>query len=134
MFFKVDPYNGVPVYEQVVRQITFAIAGGALRPGEMLPSVRQLAMELAINPNTVARAYRALSDDQIVETIRGTGMQVAHAAVAKCQSDRKAIIFDRLEQVIREARQSQMDDEQIRGMVEKLLAGKHPVHSKTRSD
>ena len=60
MFFHIDPTNGLAIYEQVARQVMFAVAGGALAPGEMVPSVRELARELALNPNTVARAYREL--------------------------------------------------------------------------
>ena len=58
MFFHIDPSNGLAIYSQIVRQIKFAVAGEALRPGEMVPSVRELARELAVNPNTVSRAYR----------------------------------------------------------------------------
>ena len=54
MFFQIDPANGLPIYEQVVRQLKFAVADELLQPGELAPSVREVARELAINPNTVA--------------------------------------------------------------------------------
>ena len=60
MFFTIDPSNGLAIYEQIVRQVTFAVANETLKPGDLVPSVRELARELAINPNTVARAYRDL--------------------------------------------------------------------------
>jgi len=122
MFFKIDPHNGVPVYEQVVRQITFAVAGGAIRPGEMIPSVRQLAKTLAINPNTVARAYRQLQESEVVESIRGTGMQIAQDAKKKCLADRKSIICTRIKTVVREARQSQLSDDELRSIFSDALA------------
>ena len=122
MFFRIHADNGVPVYEQVVRQITFAIARGALRPGEMIPSVRQLARQLAINPNTVARAYRQLQDQQIIESVRGTGMQVRQEALPRCRAERLSVISQRFAAAIEEARQSQLSDEEIRQLVEQTLA------------
>ena len=80
MLFHVDPHNGLAIYDQIVRHVKFAVADGALKPGEMVPSVRQLARELAINPNTIARAYRCLQDDKVLEAVRGTGLEVAGGA------------------------------------------------------
>ncbi len=88
MFFTIDPSNGVAIYEQVVRQVMFAVAGDAIRAGEMVPSVRELARELAINPNTVARAYRQLQGDGVLQTLRGTGLAVAEGARSHCQEQR----------------------------------------------
>ena len=59
MFFRIDPSDGLAIYDQVVRQVKFAVAGEVVRVGELVPSVRELARELTINPNTVARAYRS---------------------------------------------------------------------------
>ena len=67
MFLHIDPHNGLAIYDQIVRQIKFAVAGGVVRSGELVPSVRELARELAINPNTIARAYRQLQDDRVLE-------------------------------------------------------------------
>ena len=122
MFFTIDPHNGLAIYEQVVRQVTFAIAGGALRSGEFVPSVRELARDLAINPNTVARAYRALQDDGVLEAVRGTGLAVATGAAKRCRSERVKLIRERVRQVFREARQSEIDPEALRELVEKELA------------
>ena len=113
MFFKINPSNGVPVYEQVSRQIMFAVASGSLGPGEMIPSVREMARELAINPNTVARAFRDLQDQNILQTVRGTGVEVAKGAKSKCVNARTRVIRDRLRDVFAEARQSQLNDEEL---------------------
>ncbi len=121
MFFNINPSNGVPVYEQVSRQILFAVAAGGLASGEMIPSVREMARQLAINPNTVARAYRQLQDQEILETVRGEGMAVAKGARAKCKSVRTKLIREQIAQVLRAARQSQLSDEEIRKMVESEL-------------
>jgi GntR family transcriptional regulator len=122
MFFTIDPSNGVAIYEQVVRQIVFAIAAGSLRSGEMAPSVRELARELAINPNTVARAYRQLQDEGVLQSVRGTGLVVADGACRRCQSQRKELLKGRIRQVLTEARQSQLEVAQLRTLVESELA------------
>lgn len=70
---QVDPRSGVPLYLQITEQVKRAVAVGALHPGEQLPTVKSLALELTINPNTVARAYRDLERDGVIETSPGRG-------------------------------------------------------------
>lgn len=77
MWFRVDPGMGVPIYLQIFRQVEDGLMRGILEPGDRLPSVRQVAVEQAINPNTVAKAYRLLEERGLVETRRGTGTFVA---------------------------------------------------------
>lgn len=122
MFFKIDLSNGLAIYQQVVRQVKFAIAGGVLRTGEMVPSVREVARELAINPNTVARAFRQLQADGVLESVRGMGLQVAAGAEGQCRSERVEMIRERLQQVLVEARQSRLDADQLRALVKGELA------------
>lgn len=122
MFFHVDPHNGLAIYDQIVRQIKFAVAGGILKSGEMIPSVRELARELAINPNTIARAYRQLQDDRVLQAVRGTGLEVATGAAERCRNERRKLIRDRLRQVLVEARQSHLHWRELREMVEKELS------------
>src|SRR6201991_2895250 len=71
--FHLDLQSGVPVYRQIIDQVRGAIASAALTSGDQLPTVRQLAVDLAINPNTVVRAYRELEIRGILETQQGTG-------------------------------------------------------------
>lgn len=71
--FRLHPGSGVPVYRQIMDQVTGGMATGGLRPGDQLPTVRQLAVDLAINPNTVVRAYRELEIRGVLETQQGTG-------------------------------------------------------------
>src|SRR5215467_8430353 len=121
MFFHIDPHNGLAIYDQIVRQIKLAVAGGVLRPSEMVPSVRELARELAINPNTIARAYRQLQDDGVLNGVRGTGLEVTSGAAARCREERIKLIRGRLRQVLAEARQSHLEAQQVRELVEKEL-------------
>jgi GntR family transcriptional regulator len=71
--FKLDPKAGIPFYRQIIDQIKFGIASGKLKIGEQLPTVRALAVELKVNLNTVAKAYRELEIQNILETHQGTG-------------------------------------------------------------
>jgi GntR family transcriptional regulator len=71
--FTVDPHSGVPIYLQLIEQIKRSVALGVLAPGEQLPTVKQLATDLTINPNTVARVYRELERDGVIETSPGRG-------------------------------------------------------------
>jgi DNA-binding transcriptional regulator YhcF (GntR family) len=103
MLLHVDVSNGLAVYDQIVRQMKFAVADGAVRSGELVPSVRELARDLAINPNTVARAYRQLQDDGVLETVRGMGLSVSSAARRQCQGERTRLIRARLRLVLEEA-------------------------------
>ncbi len=73
MQFSIDSKSGVPLYRQIIEQIKFAIARGILKPGNRLPTVRQLAVDLSINPNTVIRAYRELEIEGMLETHQGSG-------------------------------------------------------------
>ena len=126
LFFDINTSNGVPVYEQVARQIISAIASGGLDTGQMVPSVREMAKELAINPNTVSRAYRQLQDATILETVRGSGIAVAIGAKAKCKSMRSQAVRERIAHVIVEARQSQLTDDEILKMIQAEMRKKHP--------
>src|SRR5579864_3990604 len=71
--FTLDPRSGVPAYRQIIDQVLGGIAAGNLNPGDQLPTVRQLAVDLAINPNTVVRAYRELEIREVLSTQQGTG-------------------------------------------------------------
>ena len=76
--FRLDAHSGVPVYRQLIDQVQAAIATGALSPGDQLPTVRQVAVDLAINPNTVMRAYREMEIRGILDTQQGAGTFIAN--------------------------------------------------------
>jgi GntR family transcriptional regulator len=122
MLVHVDVRNGLAVYDQIARQVKYAVADGALRSGELVPSVRELARELAINPNTVARAYRQLQDDGVLEQVRGTGLAIAAAARRQCQVERTKLIRGRLRLVFEEALHSGLEAHEIEGLMKDELA------------
>lgn len=79
--FRLDLRSGVPVYRQIIDQVVGGIAAGSLAVGDQLPTVRQLAVDLSINPNTVIRAYRELEIRGVLATQQGTGTFVAHQEI-----------------------------------------------------
>ncbi len=105
-----------PIYGQIADRVKFAVAGGALRPGEMIPSVRDLAKQLVVNPNTVARAYRDLQAEGLLESVRGMGLQVAEGAVDRCRAARREIVPLSLRRAIDEARQSKMEPAEVESL------------------
>ncbi|MBI1344826.1 GntR family transcriptional regulator [bacterium] len=121
MLFRIDASNGLPIYDQISRQMKFAIAHGALRSGELVPSVRELAQRVAVNPNTVARAYRDLQIDGVLEPLRGEGLRVTAHAVDVCQRERLSLLKERLRGAISECRLSGLDTPQIRELVDAVL-------------
>src|ERR1035438_8756490 len=95
MLFRLDLKSGVPVYRQIIDQVHAARASGAIRPGDQLPTVRQLAVDLSINPNTVMRAYRELELTGALTTHQGTGTFITNTKVEQNAADRERTL-DRL--------------------------------------
>ena len=122
MFVHVDPSNGIAIYDQIVRHVKFAVASEALKPGNLVPSVRELARDLAVNPNTVARAYRELQVDNVLQPLRGTGLEVTASAPKRCRDDRISLLRARLRSVLLEAQHSGLDREAVRKLTEDELA------------
>ena len=92
MQFTIDPRSGVPFYRQIIDQVQFAIADGRLGFGDRLPTVRQLAVDLQINPNTVARAYQELEIRGVVNTQMGTGTFVGSDKVEISDAERRRML------------------------------------------
>ena len=92
MEFSIDPKSGVPFYRQIIDQVQFAIADGRLGHCDQLPTVRQLAVDLKINPNTVARAYQELEIRGVVNTQLGTGTFIGNEKIEISQSERKRML------------------------------------------
>ena len=86
--FAIDLHSGVPVYRQLIDQVRGGMASGALTAGDQLPTVRQLAVDLQINPNTVMRAYRELELGGVLETHQGTGTFIANKKIERSSAER----------------------------------------------
>src|SRR5881227_262238 len=87
--FRLDLHSGVPVYRQIIDQVIGGIAAGTLAAGNQLPTVRQLAVDLSINPNTVIRAYRELEIRGVLETQQGTGTFIGQIKPESREGQRK---------------------------------------------
>jgi GntR family transcriptional regulator len=117
----VAPTSGVPIYKQLMDQIRARVAGGRLPPGDFLPSVRQVAEHLQINPMTVSKAYSLLEKDGIVEFIRGQGMRVNPPGSAANGKARRQAILPLLQQVADAARHLALTPEQVIAQLTPLL-------------
>lgn len=120
MTFRLNPSSGVPLYLQLIEQIKHALETGAIRMGDQLPSVRQMAEDLVINPNTVARAYRELQHEGVIELKHGSGAFIRDAIVPRARLMQKASTvvkstIDRLESL-------DLSEDEIRRLVENELA------------
>ena len=102
-----------PIYGQIADRVRFAVAAGVLRPGDLVPSVRELSKQLVVNPNTVARAYRELQGEGLIEPVRGTGLQVAEGADDRCRRARTEFVRARLRSTIEEVRRTELDPAEI---------------------
>jgi GntR family transcriptional regulator len=104
-FFSVDPHGGSPIYVQLTEQVKRAIAIGALGPGERLPTVKALAIDLKVNANTVARVYRELEQEGVIATAPGRGSFVReNGAVDAVQRAAHDTVTVALDNAVREAR------------------------------
>jgi GntR family transcriptional regulator len=104
IWLDVTPRSGVPLYVQIVEQITHAIDVGPLQVAEQLPTVRQMATELTIAPNTIVKAYNELQAMQLIESKAGVGTVVIASSAAASRERQIGAIRDRLSQVLRDAR------------------------------
>lgn len=119
----VDPRSGVPIYLQIIEQIKRSVALGVLAPGEQLPTVKQLALDLTVNPNTVARAYRELERDEVIETAVGRGSFVRSNGTAQTASAAATdVATEALAQAVRESKSVGLTSAQVRALFETAMA------------
>lgn len=121
MWFHIDPSAGLPIYLQIYNQVKNAVAAGTLRTGDQLPSVRDLAVKLTINPNTAAKAYQELERDSIIETSRGRGTFIAADAVVWTEAERKRRLNEALDRAMVEAKNLSFAPGEVRGLFEERL-------------
>lgn len=120
MLPRIDPTKSDPIYSQLMSEIKYFVATGMTAPGEALPSVREMAVKLRVNPNTVARAYRELEREGVVVTMRGKGVFIADAPRSGDQKRSLAEIKKNLDEILVEAFHMGISAEQVR----KLLNGR----------
>ena len=121
--FHIRAESGEPIYIQLIRQIKNAVASGILNPGDRMPTVRELATKLVVNPNTVARAYRELVRDGVLKAEKGQtgGTFVKMETQPLFQVEREKRLKPFIEQLIAEAQVLGISDENLLRQVEKVL-------------
>lgn len=113
MQFRIDNASDRPVYLQIIDQVKRDIALGRLAKDERLPTVRQLAQQLAINPNTIAKAYRQLEQEGIIVTKAGAGAFVANLDSSLSRTVRRKLICDEMERIVVSAFHMQIDKQTL---------------------
>ena len=122
MRFHIDPDSGVPIYLQISRNIKRSIALGSLRDGEQVPSVREVAETLTVNPNTVAKAYQLLEREGIVATRQGIGTFVTEGEISITEQERRNIVSEKLDRALVEAEHLRLSGNEIREIFNERLA------------
>jgi GntR family transcriptional regulator len=121
VFISVDASSDVPIFRQIVQQIKTAVALARLQPEDPLPSVRQLAVELKVNPNTVARAYLDLEIEGVIYKRQGAGTFVATQGVRVSKNERRKVLSELIEKALVEGVNLGLDEEELRDAFERVL-------------
>ena len=128
MLFHINPSSGVPVYLQLMQLVRHAVETGTLRSGDQLPTIRKLAGELVINPNTVVRAYRELEHEEIIELRQGSGAFISESVSGQTGDMRKGRKI--VQTAVERMKTLGLSEEQMRRLVENELAA---LHAKNKS-
>ncbi|RLS66039.1 MAG: GntR family transcriptional regulator [Planctomycetota bacterium] len=126
MQIHIQAQGGVPIYLQVMQQIKYLVASGRLQPGDELPSIRTLAEQLIVNPNTIARAYRELETAGVVEKRRTAGTFVAEAGSPLARKERLKLLKQRVDQLLVEAFQMGFGLDEVLKFVEQSELNSQP--------
>ncbi|MYM27864.1 GntR family transcriptional regulator [Duganella sacchari] len=120
--FSIVTGSSDPIYRQLIEQVRRLIAAAVLKPGDVLPSVRDVALALAVNPMTVSKAYNMMETEGLLSRARGIGMLVANGKTsAHQQLEREALLRPTLERAAAEARQLELNTETVMALFAKIL-------------
>ncbi len=121
MYISVDPKSSTPLYVQIKEQMRLAVASGAIKPGEQVPTVRDLATQLRINLNTVARAYRELQSEGLLTSRQGSGTFVSPDAKAISQAESRRMVKQMLDRIAATARSLQIERDELLALVAEVM-------------
>lgn len=105
LHFHIDPHSGIPVYRQLMDQVKYYVASGTMRPGDQLPSIRELAQALTVNPTTVVKAYTELEHEEVIEMRHGRGAFITERATRLSEREREKALRRLARQLAVEAAQ-----------------------------
>ncbi len=132
MFDTINPKSAGPIHRQIGDQIRRSVAAGLLVPGDKLPSVRELASRLLVNPNTVARVYRDLERDGLLETRRGQGTYISANAAALAESERRRLVSENLDAAARDVHAFGLSEKAALDLFREVLANRRPQPEEER--
>jgi GntR family transcriptional regulator len=130
MFIRLHPATGQPVYLQVMQQIRHAAESGVLQAGDQLPSIRALAGEIVVSPNTVAKAYAELEHEGLIELRQGAGAFLTDKAPIRQHASQMKLASAKLEGLIQELQRAGLSSAEIRRVFETALLGKEEATQK----
>ena len=119
MQFHVNPIDGMPIYKQIIKQVKHMLGAGRLRPGDEMPSVRALARQLLVNPNTVSRAYRDLEAMGLLVSRQGSGTFVTNAGSPLASREKLRLVTERADALLVEAQQLGFSLEHVKKLLDK---------------
>ncbi|KAF1681625.1 MULTISPECIES: GntR family transcriptional regulator YtrA [Bacillus] len=119
---QIDPRSSTPIYEQIIQQMKELCLKGIMRPGDKLPSVRELATIIIANPNTVSKAYKELEREGIIETLRGRGTYISERAKTTLVEGKMTMIKEQLKQLIIDAHYAGVELEKLQEWIKEISA------------
>ena len=126
MIFRLNPNSGVPIYLQIMEQIKHAVENGVLRPGDQLPGMRKLAETMVMNPNTVAKAYRELEHEGLIELRQGAGAFISENLNTKALTDRMQTARPIVDKAIERLLALGLSEEEIKRLIDAAIAERAP--------
>jgi len=122
MLFKIDPNSAKPVYQQLIDQVKYAVASGRLREGDRLGSIRDVAVQIRANRNTVARAYSDLEREGVIRSRPGQGSFISDSGPDIGQKRARKILSDAIDEVLAQARQFRLSQAELLSIVRERLS------------
>ncbi|MGG1347497.1 GntR family transcriptional regulator YtrA [Bacillus subtilis] len=119
---QIDPRSSTPIYEQIIQQMKELCLKGIMKPGDKLPSVRELATIIIANPNTVSKAYKELEREGIIETLRGRGTYISENAKTTLVEGKMTMIKEQLKQLIIDAHYAGVELEKLQEWIKEISA------------
>ena len=121
MLFRIDTANSIPVYAQIVEQVKRAVAIGTLRPGDPLPSLREMAIKLRINPLTVGKANKQLESEGLIETRHGLGSVISREAEGPTEDYRREALSRAIDGLLLDAEHLGVSHDELRKLLEQRV-------------
>ena len=131
MDISINLADGVPIYRQIVNQVKYLVASGLLTPGEELPPIRTLALQLKVTPNTIVKAYGELEISGVIQKRRGSGTFVSETRPQLAVRERRRVVYQRIDALLAEAHQLNFTVDDILRMLRERRA---PMESGTRAE